>query len=86
MPRKNKSKGRGGGGRGRGRAANSGQEQLPRPGRSEAGAAKYPDEKESLDDEESEEESCCELETPSGPDQLSCTGKRFRNTLVQHDG
>ena len=64
--RKNKSKGRGGGGRGRGQ---SGQEQLPRPGRSEEGAAKDPEEKESLDDEEPEEASCRVAEATSEPDQ-----------------
>ena len=65
MPRK-KSKGRGRGGRGRGQ---SGQEELPRPGRSEAGAAKPPEEKESLDDEEPEEASCRMAEATSEPDQ-----------------
>ena len=63
-----KSKGRGGGGGGRGRG-HSGQEQLPRPGRSEAGAAKHPEEKESLDDEEPEEASCRVAEATSEPDQ-----------------
>ena len=65
MPKK-KSKGRGGGGRGRGQ---NGQEQLPRPGRSQAGAAKHPEEKESLDDEEPEEASCRVAEATSEPDQ-----------------
>ena len=65
MPKK-KSKGRGGGGRGRGQ---NGQQQLPRPGRSEAGAAKHPEEKESLDDEEPEEASCRVAEATSEPDQ-----------------
>ena len=66
MPNRKKSKGRGGGGRGRGQ---NGQEQLPRPGRSEAGAAKPPEEKESLNDEEPEEARCCVAEATSEPDQ-----------------
>ena len=68
MPKKHKPKGRGRGGGGRGRG-HSAQEQLPRPGRSEAGAAKHPEEKESLDDQEPEEASCRVPDTTSDLDQ-----------------